>query len=177
MNTRNPWSRILTVVGGGAMLVGGLDPMEGSLLILPGSGLMALGAWIGQAERQVIAYRVWVFSLIAVGVGALWGLSAVGGFGGSSGRSMWWGALILPSLIGWSMGFWGPGAPRWLALLGIAAGAWYLLLAFVPGGVLGIVCASLGVLTIGGCIYRLKQQDQKGRQVGLSPDVSIESVK
>ena len=96
------------------MVVGAIDPMEGSLLILPGSGLVALGTFLGQSERRLIAYRVWVFILIAIGVGALWGLSMVGGFGGKSGRSMWWGVLILPYLIGWNMGIWGPGSPRWL---------------------------------------------------------------
>ena len=177
-NTRNLWSKILTVVGGIAMVVGAIDPMEGSLLIVPGAGLMALGAYLAQAERRVIAYRVWVFILIAIGVGALWGLSAVGGFGGSSGRSMWWGVLILPYLIGWSMGIWGPGSSRWLLWLGIGVGLWYLtILAFLlkhearggtlrldgttlfgwlasPGAIIGII----GVLTIGGCIYRLRKR-------------------
>ena len=43
MNSKLLWSRILKVVGGIAMLLGTLDPLEGSLLILPGSGLVALG--------------------------------------------------------------------------------------------------------------------------------------
>ena len=101
MNARSLWSRILIMVGSVAMLVGALDPMEGSLVILPGSGLVALGTFVGQSERRWIAYRMWVFILIAIGVGAMWGLTMVGGFGGNSGRSMWWGVLILPYLIGW----------------------------------------------------------------------------
>ena len=84
MNARNLWPRIMVVVGGIAMLVGAIDPMEGSLLILPGSGLFAIGTFLGQSERWMIAYRVWVFVLIAIGVGALWGLSMIGGIGGSS---------------------------------------------------------------------------------------------
>src|ERR1035437_521846 len=99
MNARELWSRILVIVGGIAMLVGALDPMEGSVVILPGSGLFALGTFLGQHERRLITYRVWVFILIAIGVGAMWGLSAIGGFGGTSGRSMWRGVLILPYLI------------------------------------------------------------------------------
>ena len=97
------WSRILKVVGGILMLVGTLDPMEGSLLILPGSGLVALGALLGKGERRVIRYWTWVFALIAVGVGALFGLSAIGGIAGNSGHSMWWGLLILPYPAGWLM--------------------------------------------------------------------------
>jgi hypothetical protein len=167
--SRSLWSRILIVLGSIGMLVGAIDPMEGSVIILPGSLLVALGAFLGQCERQVIAYRVWVFILVAIGVGALWGLSMVGGIGGKSGHSMWWGVLILPYLIGWSMGIWGPGSPRWLLLLGIVVGLWYLnILAMVlkhpgrQGGSLpGIIVGVVGVLTIGGCISRLKKRIPK----------------
>jgi len=37
MNARMLWSQILTVLGGIAMLLGAVDPLEGSLLVLPGS--------------------------------------------------------------------------------------------------------------------------------------------
>jgi hypothetical protein len=169
MNARSIWSRILIVVGSIAMLVGALDPMEGSVVILPGSGLVALGAFLGHGERRLIAYRVGVFVLIVIGVGAMWGLSWVGGFGGPSGRSMWWGVLILPYLIGWSMGIWGPGSPRWLLLLGIVVGLWYVTLMGMvlhhPAGrhgamsaLPGIVIGTIGVLTIGGCISRLTKR-------------------
>jgi hypothetical protein len=104
MTTRKLWSRILIFIGGIAMLLGGVDPLEGSLLILPGSGMVALGLCVGKAERRLLRYWAWVFILIAAGVGALFGLSAVGGFGGTSGLSMWWGILILPYPVGWLMG-------------------------------------------------------------------------
>ena len=143
--------------------------MEGSLLILPGSGLVALGTFLGQHGRRLIVFRVWVFILIAIGVGALWGLSLVGGFGGNSGRSMWWGVLILPYLIGWCMSVWGPRSPRWLLMLGIVVGLWYLtILAMVLKGsgrqhgdmsaVPSIVIGTIGVLTIVGCISRLTKR-------------------
>jgi hypothetical protein len=103
MNTRMLWSRILKVVGGTAMLLGTLDPLEGSLLILPGSGLVALGVYLGGKDRRTVRYWAWAFILIAVGVGALFGLSAVGGIGGKSGHSMWWGILVLPYPVGWLM--------------------------------------------------------------------------
>jgi hypothetical protein len=102
----NAWklaSRILIIVGGLAMLLGTVDPLEGSLLILPGSGLVALGMVLGGKKRRTVLYWVWAFSLIAVGVGALFGLSAIGGIGGRSGHSMWWGILILPYPVGWLM--------------------------------------------------------------------------
>jgi hypothetical protein len=162
------WSRILLAVGGLAMLVGAVDPMEGSLLILPGSGLVALGTYVGQAERWLITLRVWAFILIAIGMGALFGLSAGGGIGGRSGHSLWWGVLILPYPIGWSLGIWGPGSPRRMAGLGIPVGFWYLTIFTMAlrggphaSGPIGIgphiVIATFGLVTIAGCIYRLSR--------------------
>ena len=103
MNTRKFWSRILVIVGGIAMLLGAVDPLEGSLLILPGSGMVALGTFLDKSERGVLRYWLAVFILIAVGVAAMFVLSAFGGIGGKSGHSMWWGILILPYPVGWIM--------------------------------------------------------------------------
>jgi purine-cytosine permease-like protein len=103
MNSRILWSRILKVIGGIAMLVGTLDPLEGSVLILGGSGLAALAVYLGSKDRRTVLYWTWVLILIAAGVGAMVALSAVGGIGGKSGHSMWWGLLILPYPAGWLM--------------------------------------------------------------------------
>jgi hypothetical protein len=104
MNARKLWSRILVIAGSIAMLVGVLDPMEGSLVILAGSGLVTLGTFLSNSGRRLLIYWIWVFLLISVGVGALFGLSAIGGIGGKSGHSMWWGVLTLPYPVGWIMG-------------------------------------------------------------------------
>jgi hypothetical protein len=104
MSARKLWSNILVIVGSIAMLVGALDPMEGSLVILPGSGLVTLGTFLSNSGRGLLIYWLWIFILIAVGVGALFVLSAFGGFGGTSGHSMWWGVLILPYPVGWVVG-------------------------------------------------------------------------
>lgn len=161
-------ARALVVLGEVGMLIGALDPMEGSAIILPGSGLVALGAWMGHAERRVTAYRALVFVLIAIGVSALFVLSNMGGIGGTSGRSMWWGALILPYLIGWSMGIWGPGSPRWVLWLGMGVSLWYLALVVIisihpnPGHkdpTVAIVLGSVALVTISGCIKRLKKEN------------------
>ena len=101
MPTRWRWSRILVVVGLVAILVGAADPLEGSLVILPGTGLLAFGAWLGNSRNRRLLY--WAFALVTVGVGEVWGLSAVGGLGGSTGRSMWWAILLLPYPVGWVM--------------------------------------------------------------------------
>jgi len=104
MKTQKPWSRILVIAGGIAMLAGAFDPLEGSVVILAGSGLVTLGAFLGNPERSLLVYWICIFVLIAVGVGAMFALSAMGGFGGTSGRSMWWGVPILPYPVGWIMG-------------------------------------------------------------------------
>ena len=105
MNAHMRWSRVLVVVGSIAMLIGAIDPMEGSLIILPGSGMVALGTHLGGSRRRAFLFWLWVFILIAVGVGALFGLSALGGIGGNTGLSGWWGLIILPYPLGWLLGF------------------------------------------------------------------------
>lgn len=164
---RNQLARALVVLGNVGMLIGALDPMEGAAVILPGSGLVALGTFLSRCERRLIAYRVWVFIMVAIGVGALLGLSSVGGIGGGSGHSMWWGVLILPYLAGWSMGIWGPSSPRWVLWSGMVVSFWYLALSVIiqirprpehKSLFMSIVMSVLGALTIGGCVIRLKKQ-------------------
>jgi hypothetical protein len=160
MNPASLWSRILVVIGSVAMLVGALDLMEGSLVILPGSGLVALGTFFGHRERRWIIYRTWVFILIAIGVGAIWGFTMIGGIGGNSGHSEWWELLVVPYLLGWTMGIWGPGSPRWLLALGILVGAfhlWLVTMILQRGNKFPSVAIALGVLgvvTIIGCFIR-----------------------
>jgi hypothetical protein len=84
------------------MLIGAIDPLEGSFIILPGSGLVALGAFLGKSRYRKLL--LWAFILIAVGVGAMIGLSMFGGLGGNTGHSLWWGLVILPYPIGWIIG-------------------------------------------------------------------------
>jgi purine-cytosine permease-like protein len=103
INSRRLWPRVLIIAGAIAMLLGTLDPLEGSVVILPGSGLIALGTFVGKSQRRVVRYWLWVFGLIAVGVAAMFVVSAFGGIGGKSGRSVWWGILILPYPVGWLM--------------------------------------------------------------------------
>ena len=56
MNSRMLLSRILKVVGCVAMMLGTADPLEGSVLILPGSGLVALGMFLGGKDRRTILF-------------------------------------------------------------------------------------------------------------------------
>lgn len=70
-------ARILVIVGLVAMVLGALDPLEGSILILPGIGLVVLGARRGDRRHRTLL--LWSLVLVAAGVGALAGLSAIGG--------------------------------------------------------------------------------------------------
>jgi hypothetical protein len=103
-NTGDLWSQILVGAGGVAMVVGAVDPLEGSLVILAGSGLVTLGTWLGESDRRLFVSWLWPFGLILFGVIALFALSAVGGIGGKGGHSLWWGLLVLPYPAGWLLG-------------------------------------------------------------------------
>lgn len=102
MDAASRLSRILVIAGLVAMVLGAIDPLEGSLVILPGSGLVAIGARLGRSPQRVLLY--WSLVLVGVGVGALWGVSGRGGLGGASGGSNWWWLLLLPYPVGWIMG-------------------------------------------------------------------------
>ena len=104
MNTHITLSRILVIIGSVLMVTGAIDPLEGSLIILAGSGLVLLGSYLGKNQRRILVYWVYVFILITVGVGIMWVLSAFGGLGGRTGRSLWWSLILLPYPIGWIMG-------------------------------------------------------------------------
>ena len=95
-------SRVLVGVGLALMVLGALDPLEGSVVILLGSALVAGGAFISPPHRYRLPLTALV--LIAIGVAALFGLSALGGVGGSTGRSYWWLLLCVTYPIGWAIG-------------------------------------------------------------------------
>ena len=57
MNKTKPWARFLLIAGYVAMLLGAIDPMEGSLLILPVIGLVPLATYISDQSRTIINLR------------------------------------------------------------------------------------------------------------------------
>ncbi|MGH9673931.1 MAG: hypothetical protein ACRD44_12185 [Bryobacteraceae bacterium] len=95
-------SRALLIAGLAGMVIGALDPLEGSVIVLAGAGSAALAAFLDNGRRRALLYGA--FGLVAFGVAALFLLSAWGGFGGNSGRSNWWGLFILPFPVGWVTG-------------------------------------------------------------------------
>lgn len=79
--------------------LGTLDPMEGSLLIAPASIMIAIGSYL--LQKKYWKFYVADSVLIAIGVFFLWFLSSLGGFGGNSRLSIWWGLTLVPYPLGW----------------------------------------------------------------------------
>ena len=130
MNTPTLAKRILIVVGSIAIAIGALDPLEGSFVILPGSAMVALGAYLAQTRTRKLAY--WAFILIAVGFTGLIILSAFGGIGGNAPvfRSTWWGLLVMPYYpVGWLTGL----VAVMLTLTELFKGRWRLAAAGIWG--------------------------------------------
>lgn len=100
-NERN-WPRIWLFCGLILILIGTLDPLEGSVLILIGVALALIGASLGRSRHRTLL--AWALGLTAAGIGILFGMSAIGGIGGSTGRSMWWALTLVPYPAGWVMG-------------------------------------------------------------------------
>ena len=102
MKARTLLPRVLFPLGIACILVGSLDPLEGSLLILPGVAMLALEADLtGSRQRMLLT---WALVLVACGVAALWGVSEFGGIRfGDEGRGLpaWWGLFLLPYPAGW----------------------------------------------------------------------------
>lgn len=94
--------RTLLITGLVLMVVGAIDPLEGSVVIVLGSAIATLGGVLARGHRRVML--AWAFLLIVIGVGLMFGISALGGFGGTSGRSLWWALILLPYPIGWVLG-------------------------------------------------------------------------
>lgn len=93
------WSHRMLAVGTAALVLGALDPLEGSIVIVGGAVVAMVAAHLGHLRAR---HRLdWGVALELLGVAALWGLSAAGGIGGSTGRSYWWALLLLPYPIGW----------------------------------------------------------------------------
>jgi hypothetical protein len=99
MKKKPNWPRIIYITGIVALLIGLLDPLEGSLVIAPGALVICLGSFL--LYDRYLKWFVISAILIWIGVGAMFWISNLGGFGGESGRSWWWGLYILPYPIGW----------------------------------------------------------------------------
>ncbi len=90
MEQKNRGIRGLAVAGGLIFCVGTLDPLEGSILVLLGCVLVTAGTRVRPHGKAAVFCWRWTLGLMAVGVAALWGLSALGGVGGRLFRDPAW---------------------------------------------------------------------------------------
>jgi hypothetical protein len=99
MKEKTKWTRVIYIIGVIALIIGILDPLEGSIIIVSGSTLVALSTYLSNdRHRKIFAIS---FIMIAIGVGFMFYLSSLGGFGKNAQLSWWWATLILPYPIGW----------------------------------------------------------------------------
>ena len=182
MDAKGLWPSVLFNLGAAALVIGAVEPLCGSIVILIGGALATLGAHLGDRPPRFKAYRTIAFAMILFGFSAIWVFTALGGIGGSTGRSFWWGLLILPYLVGWTMSVWAPDSPRWVLLLGIAVGLWHHVILVtilqrvhdrpdaVTAAMPAVILALTGLVTILGCIYRLtKGTPTEMRPIGPAP--------
>ena len=101
MDKHRLWLILLVGAGLLAMIIGALDPLEGGFIILFGSGLTALGAFLSKSPYRKFVY--WAFGLTALGMAVVMIWSCFGGVGGNTGRSAWWLLTALPYPVGWVM--------------------------------------------------------------------------
>lgn len=101
MKEKPKWVRIIYTIGVIALLIGVFDPLEGSVVIAAGSAFIALSTY----QTKDWHWRIFLTSLIMIVIGVffLFYFSSLGGFGGKSTLSWWWGTLILPYPLGWLM--------------------------------------------------------------------------
>jgi len=99
MNDKSKWTHVIYIMGIIAQLVGILDPLEGSVVVAAGSILVAISTFVTHDRHR----KMFLLSsiMILTGVAFMFYLSYLGGFGGKSTLSWWWGILILPYPIGW----------------------------------------------------------------------------
>lgn len=93
------WSRALLWIGAAALVVGALDPLEGSVVIAVAAGVVMVAAHLGHLHAR--RWVDWGGALAMLGVAVLWAMSAAGGIGPSTGRSYWWLLLLAPYPVGW----------------------------------------------------------------------------
>ncbi len=102
MNARKIFVQVFVIVGLAAMLLGALDPLEGCAVIFAGSALVAVGARLDKSRYRLLLGAACV--LVALGVGAMFALTWLGGVGGRSQHTAWWLLLVLPYPVGWLLG-------------------------------------------------------------------------
>lgn len=101
MKKKTKWSHIIYIAGVIALIIGAIDPLEGSVVVVTGSAFVALATYLSHDRHRKIFLLS--FIMIAIGVGFMFYFSSLGGFDEGARLSWWWGSLILPYPAGWLM--------------------------------------------------------------------------
>ena len=99
MKEKIKWTGVIYVVGVIALIIGSIDPLEGSVAIAAGIALLALSTYLKNDHQWKLFLTLSL--MILFGVAFLFYFSSLGGFGGKSTLSWWWCILILPYPIAW----------------------------------------------------------------------------
>jgi hypothetical protein len=99
MKEKTQWIRFVFISGIVALIIGAIDPMEGSIVIVVGGICLALSTFLMQDRYKKIFLAAGV--MILVGVSSLWFVSSLGGFDPK--KEWWWSLLIMPYPLGWLM--------------------------------------------------------------------------
>jgi hypothetical protein len=98
MKKKPTFLKVLFIIGVVALIIGALDPLEGSVVITAGSIIMTIAAFLKRDRHKKLFLTFSI--LIIVGVFFLFFFSSFGGFGKGA-LSWWWGILVLPYPLGW----------------------------------------------------------------------------
>ncbi len=97
MREKVKWTRVIIIIGVIALIIGAIDPMEGSIVIAVGCIFTSLATFLTHDRHHKIFLAAAI--MILVGVFSLWYVSSLGGFDPK--REWWWDVLILSYPIGW----------------------------------------------------------------------------
>jgi hypothetical protein len=97
--------KILVIAGIFIMLIGAIDPLEGSILMLCGAVLVYISAFLIKSKQRKITLIALIMEVF--GISFLFIFSFLGGIGGKSKYPLWLGVLCLPYIIGWGLSLFG----------------------------------------------------------------------
>lgn len=91
--------KYIRIAGIACIFLGAVDPLEASVVILIGSYLYTLSMYLKHHEKRF--FFLICSLMMTAGIFFMFFFSWLGGIGGKSEYSLWWGILILPYPVAW----------------------------------------------------------------------------